>query len=170
MAGAIVQAQRRNLMLWTIYLICSALSVGHLLLGTQLTGCCRSLAAAPLPWRLAEVFEGVCATPASCCALRAQLTGRRCPPDAAHLSTPLQKGFEGVVRNASGFEYRAERPGAAGFVAQKWSWSGYNPGARLAGWLAGVCCASRALLLPPLLLLTCLFAWPACRRLGGVRA
>ncbi|GAB4816347.1 hypothetical protein N2152v2_003393 [Parachlorella kessleri] len=40
----------------------------------------------------------------------------------------LQEGFKGVVSNASGFTYVAAKPSAATFTAQKWSWSGTQPG------------------------------------------
>lgn len=33
-----------------------------------------------------------------------------------------------MVYNASGFEWRPERPEGASFVEQKWGWSAYEPG------------------------------------------
>lgn len=33
-----------------------------------------------------------------------------------------------MVKQASGFEYQPERPGAPDFVAQKWGWRGTAPG------------------------------------------
>lgn len=41
----------------------------------------------------------------------------------------LQAAFKGVVAESSGFEYKAQRPQGATFVAQKWAWVGASPGA-----------------------------------------
>lgn len=40
----------------------------------------------------------------------------------------LQADFKGAVASAHGFAYRPERPQAKGFVAQKWAWTGTQPG------------------------------------------
>jgi hypothetical protein len=44
------------------------------------------------------------------------------------ISCAMQEGFEYVAVNASGFEWRPERPEGASFVEQKWGWSAFDPG------------------------------------------
>ncbi len=42
-----------------------------------------------------------------------------------------QEDFQHVVKRTSGFEWAAEKPGAASFVEQKWGWRSVEPGAWL---------------------------------------
>ena len=56
------------------------------------------------------------------------------PPTHLHPPTnPSQEAFKPIVKEARGFEYRAERPKATTFVEQKWAWTGLKPG----GWAGG---------------------------------
>lgn len=52
------------------------------------------------------------------------------PPEPYFSATPgcLQEDFKGTVVASQGFAYRPERPQAKGFVAQKWAWTGTQPG------------------------------------------
>lgn len=60
-----------------------------------------------------------------------------------HVPWPsLQADFKQLVKERSGFEYRAERPNATDVVRQKWAWSGYSPGA-VGGSSSLPCCMGR---------------------------
>ncbi|KAL4423775.1 hypothetical protein ABPG75_001076 [Micractinium tetrahymenae] len=48
--------------------------------------------------------------------------------DAATTLCAIQEDFKGTVVASQGFTYRPERPQAKGFVAQKWAWTGTQPG------------------------------------------
>ncbi len=43
---------------------------------------------------------------------------------------PMQEEFKPLVKQAQGFEYRPERPARTSVLAQKWGWSGLQPGVR----------------------------------------
>ena len=88
-------------------------------------------------WCLLAQSRSCCSAPHTSRQLSSQ-PGPRLLPSPSKASSPpasppfhaLQQSFEGVVRNASGsFAWRPERPAAPDFVAQKWAWSGYAPGA-----------------------------------------
>ena len=53
----------------------------------------------------------------------------------------MQEAFKPIVKDAQGFDYRAERPNATTFVEQKWAWTGLNPGA---AWSGRVWCMGRS--------------------------
>jgi len=50
------------------------------------------------------------------------------PAESAGPVLPTQEEFKPLVKDARGFEYRPERPGAPNFVQQKWGWTGLQPG------------------------------------------